>query len=162
VAGQPALGLLQRSMAGSAREINGSFLPLSAKSVHLPQRIFGHSGHPSAFRRLWSPPMAAMHPVWEFFNRLEGFEFAAFWIASFTGVVMSGFFIDYLMQRQGFGPMFNGLYVLGGVWLGLYLRFNYFLPNKVHFNDPFLTISCIFGVTSVLLVVMAFVRNRTS
>jgi hypothetical protein len=149
-------------MAGSAAEINALFLHLSAKGVHLPQRICGHSNGPSAFRRLWSPPMAAMHPVFEFFNRLEGFEFAAFWIASFTGIVMSGFFIDYLMQRQGFGPLFNALFVLGGVWLGLYLRFNYLVPNRVHFNDPFLTIGCIFGVTALLLVTLAFVRNRTS
>src|ERR1700761_213748 len=106
--------------------------------------------------------MSAMRPVFEFFNQLEGFEFAAFWIAAFTGVVMAGFFLDYVMQRQGFGPVFNALYVLGGIFLGLYVRFNSLVPNAVHFNDPFLTISCIFGVTALLLILMAFVRNRTS
>lgn len=106
--------------------------------------------------------MAAMHPVFEFLNRLEGFEFAAFWIAAFTGIVMAGFFLDYVMQRQGFGPIYNALFVFGGIWLGLYLRFNYLVPNTVHFYDPFLTISCIFGTIALMLIVLAFVRNRTS
>jgi hypothetical protein len=106
--------------------------------------------------------MAAMHPVWEFLDNLEGFEFAAFWIASFTGIVMAGFFVDYVMQRQGFGPLFNALFVVAGIFLGLFVRFNYLMPSKVHFNDPFLTISCIFGVTALLILVLALVRNRTS
>ncbi len=106
--------------------------------------------------------MVAMQPVWQFLNNLEGFEFAAFWISFFTIVTLSGFFLDYIMQRQGFGPYWNSLYVLGGVWLGLYVRFNYLQPNKIHVNDPFLSLGSVFGVTAAMMVVMAFVRNRTS
>ncbi len=106
--------------------------------------------------------MVAMDPVWKFLNSLEGFEYAAFWIAFLTLVMLVGFFLDYVMQKQGFGPYFNALYVLGGVWLGLYVRYNYLQPNKVHLNDPFLSLGSIFAVTAAMLVVMAFVRNRTS
>ena len=105
--------------------------------------------------------MVAMEPVWKFLHNLEGFEFAAFWISFFTMITLAGFFLDYIMQRQGFGPYWNALYVLGGVYLGLYVRFNYLHPNQMHLNDPFLAIGSIFAVTSAMIVVMAFVRNRT-
>jgi hypothetical protein len=106
--------------------------------------------------------MSAMHPVFEFLNQLEGFDWAAFWIASFTGIMMAGFFVDYLMQKQGFGPYLNSLFILGGIWAGLYVRFNYLKPSQLHFYDPFLSLTAIFGVTIAMFVVLAFVRNRTS
>jgi hypothetical protein len=52
--------------------------------------------------------------------------------------------------------------MLGGVWLGLYLRFNYLMPFKLHFYDPYLTITSILGVTAAMIIVMAFLRNRFS
>jgi hypothetical protein len=106
--------------------------------------------------------MEAMQPVWRFLHNLEGFEFAAFWIAFFTATLLAGFFLDYILQKQGFGPIFNALYMLGGVWLGLYLRFNYLMPFKLHFYDPYLTITSILGVTATMILVMAFLRNRFS
>jgi hypothetical protein len=104
--------------------------------------------------------MNAMHPVWVFLQNLEGFEFAAFWIAAFTMTLMLGFFLDYVMQRQGFGPYWNALYVFGGVWAGLYIRFNYLRPYQGMLHDPFLTITAIGAVTATMLVAMAFLRNR--
>jgi hypothetical protein len=104
--------------------------------------------------------MSAMMPVWQFLNSLEGFEFAAFWIAAFTLTTMAGFFLDYVMQRQGFGPYWNACYVFGGVWLGLYLRFNYLRGYQGILHDPFLTITAIIAVISSMLVVMGFLRNR--
>jgi hypothetical protein len=106
--------------------------------------------------------MEAMQPVWQFLNNLEGFEFAAFWIAAFTFTTMAGFFLDYVMQRQGFGPYFNALYVFGGVWVGLYLRFNYLRGYQAHFHDPYLTITAIMAVIVTMLTAVAFVRNRLS
>ncbi len=81
--------------------------------------------------------MDAMQPVWQFLNNLEGFEFAAFWISSFTLITMAGFFVDYVMQRQGFGPYWNALYVLGGVFIGLYVRFNYLRSTRAKCTTPF-------------------------
>jgi hypothetical protein len=107
-------------------------------------------------------PMNAMQPVWEFFNNLEGFEFAAFWIASFTFIVLAGFFLDYLMQRQGFGPYLNSIFVVVGIFLGLYVRFNYLRTYQTQLHDPFLTITAILAVTAGMILAMAFVRNRTS
>jgi hypothetical protein len=106
--------------------------------------------------------MSAMHPVFEYLNALEGFDCAAFWIASFTATMMAGFFVDYVMQRQGFGPYFNSLFVFGGVWAGLYVRFNYLQPNRMHLYDPYLTISAIVGVTAAMFLVTAYLRNRFS
>jgi hypothetical protein len=106
--------------------------------------------------------MTAMQPVFHFLNGLEGFDWAAFWIAGFTCTMLAGFFVDYVMQKQGFGPYFNSLFVLGGVWAGLYLRFNYLQPNRLHFYDPYLTLTAIFGVTATMFIVLAFVRNRAS
>ncbi len=103
--------------------------------------------------------MNAMQPVWEFFANLEGFEFAAFWIASFTFVVLSGFFLDYIMQRQGFGPVMNALFVVGGIFLGLYVRFNYLRAYQRQLQDPYLTIASILGVTALMLLATAFVRH---
>ncbi len=106
--------------------------------------------------------MTAMEPMWKFLNNLEGFEFAAFWISFFTMICLIGFFLDYIMQRQGFGPYLNALFVLAGVWFGLYVRFNYLRPNEIHLSDPFLSLGSILCVTAVMLIFMAFVRNRTS
>ena len=52
--------------------------------------------------------------------------------------------------------------MLGGIWLGLYLRFNYLMPFKLHIYDPYLTMTSILGVTAAMIVVMAFLRNRFS
>jgi uncharacterized membrane-anchored protein len=104
--------------------------------------------------------MVAMEPVWRFLHNLEGFDFAAFWIALFTAVTLAGFFLDYIMQKQGFGPYFNSIFVAGGIWLGLYLRFNYLQPIRLHVYDPYLSITTILGVTAAMLVVTAFLRNR--
>ena len=106
--------------------------------------------------------MAAMNPVFHFLHSLEGFDWAAFWISAFTATMMAGFFIDYVMQKQGFGPYINSLFIAFGVWAGLWLRFNYLQPNKLHFVDPYLTLTAIFAVISTMFVVLAFVRNRTS
>jgi sensor histidine kinase YesM len=106
--------------------------------------------------------MNAMQPVWEFFTNLEGFEFAAFWIASFTMIVLAGFFLDYIMQRQGFGPLMNALFVIGGIFLGLYVRFNYLRTYQTQLHDPYLTMTSIFAVTASMLLATAYVRNRTS
>ena len=104
--------------------------------------------------------MVAMNPVFLFFASLEGFDKAAFWIAAFTFVILTGFFLDYVMQRQGFGPYVNSILVIVGVWFGLYVRFNYLHPNQIHLNDPMLTIASVLGVTALMMVSLAFLRNR--
>ena len=106
--------------------------------------------------------MNAMQPVWEFFNGLEGFEFAAFWISTFTFIVLAGFFLDYILQRQGFGPYWNAIFVVAGIFFGLYVRFNYLRNYQNQMHDPFLSIGAILAVTAGMLLTMAFVRTRTS
>ena len=84
------------------------------------------------------------------------------WRAYSGNTLLGFFFVDYVMQKQGFGPYFNTLLIGFGIWLGFWVRFNYLQPNRLHFYDPYLTICAIFGVISTMFVVMAFVRNRTS
>jgi hypothetical protein len=106
--------------------------------------------------------MVAMEPVWRFLHNLEGFEWAAFWIAFFTLMTMAGFFLDYVLQKQGFGPYFNGVWMTRGVFLGLYVRFNYLRPGRLPIYDPYLSIASILVVTATMFITVAFVRNRTS
>ena len=104
--------------------------------------------------------MYAMQPVWSFLGRLDGFEFAAFWITSFAFVVISGFVIDYIMQRQGFGAIFNSILLVCGIWAGLFVRFAYAKPNVVPLSDPMLTIAVILAVTTLMLTTLSMLRNR--
>ena len=104
--------------------------------------------------------MNAMGPVWEFLDRLEGFELVAFWIAAPVLTAMMGFALDYLLQRQGFGFVFNTLYVGVGVCLGLYVRYNYLRTYQTLAPDPYLTISAITCVTVALFGSMSLLRNR--
>lgn len=104
--------------------------------------------------------MYVMQPVWLFLGRLEGFEFAAFWITSFAFVVISGFLIDYIMQRQGFGAIFNSFLLVGGIYIGLYVRFAYAKPNVVPLPDPMLTVAVILTVTTIMLTTLSMLRNR--
>ncbi len=104
--------------------------------------------------------MYAMQPVWSFLNRLEGFDFAAFWICSFAFVVISGFVIDYLMQKQGFGAIFNSLLLVGCIFVGLYVRFAFAKPNVVPLPDPMLTIAVVLAVTTLTLTSLSMLRNR--
>jgi hypothetical protein len=104
--------------------------------------------------------MYAMQPVWTFLGRLEGFDFAAFWITAFAGVVISGFLIDYIMQRQGFGAIFNSLLLVLCIFVGLFVRFAYAKPNVVPLPDPMLTIAVILAVTTTMLTTLSMLRNR--
>ena len=46
--------------------------------------------------------MFALKPLFDIIFGLEGFEATAFWIALFVAYMIAGFFIDMLMQKQGF------------------------------------------------------------
>ena len=55
--------------------------------------------------------MAAMKPLFDVIFGLEGFEKTAFWLGMFIAFLGAGFFVDYLMHKQGFGVFWNGVYV---------------------------------------------------
>jgi len=104
--------------------------------------------------------MRAMKPLFEVISNLEGFEFVAFWLGLFIALMMTGFFIDMLMQRQGFGPFLNAIYALLGAFIGIYVRYNYFLRAPWLGYEPFVTLVLIFGSIALLLLLLAFIRNR--
>jgi hypothetical protein len=104
--------------------------------------------------------MYVLQPVWQFLDRLDGFETAALWIFGFTAIVIAGFIIDYIMQKQGFGVLYNSVVVAAALVLGLYIRLAYARPNVVPLADPLLTIVVILATTTGLITTLALLRNR--
>ncbi len=104
--------------------------------------------------------MYVMQPVWLFFSRLDGFETAAIYIAGFTSIVIAGFMVDYILQKQGFGVLFNSVLVTLGLFLGLFVRFAYASPSVIPMADPMLTIVVILAVTTMMLSSLVLLRNR--
>ncbi len=104
--------------------------------------------------------MYALKPLFELIGNLDGFEATAFWLSAFVLYVFSGFFVDYIMQRQGFGPYINGIFVYVGLFIGIYIRYNYFMQYPFPSYEPYLTFGLLFGSIAILFVVLAFLRNR--
>jgi len=102
--------------------------------------------------------MAAMTPFFRMIGSLEGFEMVCFWLAVFVGFFLIGFLLDYLMGRQGFGPYVNSGLALAGAWVGLYLRYNYFLPYLRY--EPYLSFTLLFGAPVSLILILSFLRTR--
>jgi hypothetical protein len=102
--------------------------------------------------------MAAMAPFFMMINGLEGFEMVCFWLAAFVGFVLIGFFLDYIMGRQGFGPYINSVLALVGAGAGLYARYNFFLPYVRY--EPYLSISLLFAAPVALILILSFMRTR--
>ncbi len=102
--------------------------------------------------------MAAMAPFFRMINGLEGFEMVCFWLGTFVGFFLIGFVLDYLMGRQGFGPYVNSALALLGAVVGLYARYNYFLPYVRY--EPYLSFGLMFGAPVFLILVLSFLRTR--
>ncbi len=102
--------------------------------------------------------MAAMKPFFEMIDSLEGFEMVCFWLGAFVGFVLIGFLLDYLMGRQGFGPYVNAVLALAGAWIGLYARYNYFLPWVRY--EPYLSFTLLFAAPVLLILILSFMRTR--
>jgi hypothetical protein len=67
-----------------------------------------------------------------------------------------------LMEKQGFGPYFNAIFALVGTFLGLYVRFNYTKGYQIGAYEPFASIVAILAGVASFMIVLAFLRNRTS
>jgi hypothetical protein len=108
----------------------------------------------------WSLEMAAMKPLFDVIFGLEGFEKTAFWLGMFIAFLGAGFFVDYLMHKQGFGVFWNGIYVSIAAFAGLYFRYNYFQRLPYTRYEPFVTAGLFFLSIAVFLTMMSFLRNR--
>jgi hypothetical protein len=102
--------------------------------------------------------MAAMVPLFKTIAALGGFEAACFWLAAFVIFMLTGFVLDYLLGRQGFGPYVNSVLALAGVFLALYARYNYLLPYLRY--DPYLTCGLVVAVPALLILLLSFLRTR--
>jgi len=74
--------------------------------------------------------------------------------------VIAGFLVDYVLQKQGFGVLYNSMLVAMGIFLGLFVRFAYAKPSVVPLADPMLTIAVILTVTTLMLSSLVLLRNR--
>src|SRR3984957_16955020 len=92
----------------------------------------------------WSLEMAAMKPLFDVIFGLEGFEKTAFWLGMFIAFLGAGFFVDYLMHKQGFGVFWNGVFVFAAGFFGLYLRYNFFQKPPYFSYEPFVTAGLLF------------------
>jgi hypothetical protein len=104
--------------------------------------------------------MSAMTPLFDVIFGLEGFEKTAFWLGMFIAFLGAGFFVDYLMHKQGFGVFWNAVYVFIAGFAGLYIRYNYFQRPPYSAYEPFVTAALFFASIAVLLTMMSFLRNR--
>ena len=104
--------------------------------------------------------MSAMQPFLDTIFALEGFEWTAFWLAVFVGYLLTGFFVDSLMHNMAFGPYINGVIVLGGLFGGIYLRYNYFLRDPWFRYEPMTTMALCFGAVTVIFSFIGILKAR--
>ena len=104
--------------------------------------------------------MIAMTPLFDVIFGLEGFEKTAFWLGMFIAFLGAGFFVDYLMHKQGFGVFWNAVYVFVAGFAGLYIKYNYFQRPPYSSYEPLVTAGLFFLSISVFLTAMSFLRNR--
>ncbi len=106
--------------------------------------------------------MAALSPIFQVIFHLEGFEAVAFWIALIVVMALCGYFIEMVMNGQGFGPLRNSLLALAGTFAGLYIRFNYLRGLTLHLSEPYVSVGVILISITVLVLALGFVSNRTN
>jgi len=104
--------------------------------------------------------MAAMAPLFNTIFGLEGFEAVAFWLLLFVCFWMVGFALDVILQRQGFGPVWNGVFAFAGAFGGLYFRYNYKFGISATAYEPYLTLGLIFMPAAFLLIALSLLRSR--
>jgi hypothetical protein len=102
--------------------------------------------------------MQAMTPFFEMVRGLEGFEMVCFWLGAFVSFVLIGFLLDYLMGRQGFGPLINSVLALFGAFAGLYIRYNFMTPYLRY--EPYLSFGLLFAAPVLLVLTLSFARTR--
>src|SRR5271155_325285 len=166
--------MLQRSMSGVHDKINPipptrgkyrirlSFIirKESRRKIAEAARSSSRERRLAEMRFGWSLEMAAMKPLFDVIFGLDGFEKTAFWLGMFIAFLGAGFFVDYLMHKQGFGVFWNGIYVSIAAFAGLYFRYNYFQRLPYTRYEPFVTAGLFFLSIAVFLTMMSFLRNR--
>ena len=103
--------------------------------------------------------MRAMKPLFETIGNFEGFEFVAFWLGTVhhpDDRVLS----RYADGKARFWGVADAIFALLGAFIGLYLRYNYFMRAPWFGYEPYVTMGLIFGSIAILLVMLALIRNR--
>ena len=71
---------------------------------------------------------------------------------------IAGFVLDALLQKDGFGPYWNGLVAMLGVALGLSIRARFFASISAY--DPVFTMAIVLGTLVAMLMFLSALRNR--
>lgn len=75
-----------------------------------------------------------------------------------VGFFIAGFVLDAILQKDGFGPYWNGLVAMLGVALGLSIRSRFFALTSPY--DPAFTMAIVLGTLVAMLMLLSAVRNR--
>lgn len=75
-----------------------------------------------------------------------------------VGFFIAGFVLDAILQKDGFGPYWNGLVAILGVALGLSIRSRFFASISPY--DPAFTMAIVLGTLVAMLMLLSALRNR--
>ena len=75
-----------------------------------------------------------------------------------VAVFIAGFILDSVLQKDGFGPYWNGVIAISGVAAGLSIRTSFFESRSVY--DPAFTLAIVLGTLVLLLMILSALRNR--
>jgi len=89
---------------------------------------------------------------------LSGFELVAVIFFIIIGFFCSGFLLDYLMKKQGFGPYLNGVLALIGAYFGMVFRWAAFPLQSPY--EPLLSMALVMASILLLVLGLAALRNR--
>jgi hypothetical protein len=91
-----------------------------------------------------------------FVHGLEGFELATFWVCAVVVFFASGYVIDILLVRNGWGPYVDSVLALIGGYFGLLVQYRYL--QRFENYEPYLTLGTI--LTGIIVVVLVATVSR--
>jgi hypothetical protein len=97
-------------------------------------------------------------PLLELISSLDGFDFAAFLLSAIVAFFSVGFAVDYILGRQGMGPLWNSFYATLGAYAGLCAHDWWLRPYGVY--EPYLTIIVIAGGLLTTVLTMTAIAQR--
>ncbi len=97
-------------------------------------------------------------PLLQVILNLEGFDLAVFLLGAVVAIFSVGFAVDYILLRQGMGPLWNSFYATLGAYAGLCAHDWWLRPYGAY--EPYLTIFVVAGGLLTTLLVMTAIAQR--
>jgi hypothetical protein len=93
-----------------------------------------------------------------FIHGLEGFELATFWVCAVVVFFATGYLVDMLLVRQGWGPYVDSVLAFVGGYGGLFVQYKYL--QHLESYEPYLTIGTVLTGIIVVVVGATILRAR--